>query len=198
MHTPRALSIGHPCLCPHLSPSFPVCKWAFSPITLQAAPVPSYGEFVLCPLFRWDSRVVAGSMVGDLDEARAAAGCLTHTCSSTRGGWRLPASCRLLHPLGPRGGPYMPTSALGTQRGTAARNPSMCHVRSKLRFFLRAWAKPSFWGERRGSGWGLGLVPRGGSEGLGLWRQPPPPRAGGRMGRSARLWSLPPRFSKGP
>lgn len=38
----------------------------------------------------------------------------------------------------PRGSPYISTAAWGHKGDTAARNPSICHVRSKLRFSPRA------------------------------------------------------------
>lgn len=52
-------------------------------------------------------------------------------------------------------------------------------------FSCGPWLSLPSGGREKGWGWGLGLVPRGGSEGLGLQRQPPPPRAGGRAEHSA-------------
>lgn len=40
--------------------------------------------------------------------------------------------------LVPRGSPYISTAVRGHKGDTAARNPSICHVRSKLRFSPRA------------------------------------------------------------
>lgn len=65
--------------------------------------------------------------------------------------------------------------------GTAARNPSMCHVRSKLRFSLRAWLSLPSGGVRKGSG-GAGVGAQG------LQRHPPPPRAGGEHSAHYRVF----------
>lgn len=99
--------------------------------------------------------MVAGSMVGDVDEAGAATGCLTHTCSSTRGGWRFPASCQLLYPLGPGGSPYMPTTALGTQRGAQPPEIRQC-VMSEANCGLSCGPGLSLPSGGRGKGEGLG------------------------------------------
>lgn len=124
MGTPQALSVGqfcppppHSCLCPCLSPSFLNSKAGFFSHHPPGSPSALLGGVLSVPIIQMgpqDGRRVNG---GDLDEAGATTGCLTHTCSSTRGGWRFPASCQRLHPLGPGGSPYMPTTALGTQRG---------------------------------------------------------------------------------
>lgn len=142
------------------------------------------------------SRMTAWSTLGGLVEAVAAAGCLTSSCSSTRAGRGLPASCWLLHSPGPGGGPYMPTSLWGYKGGMAARNPSTCHVRSKLRFSLRAWTKPSFWGKSEGGG--LGWVPRGGSVGTGAAREATTPRARGRAEHSRSQYSPSPGLPRAP
>lgn len=94
--------------------------------------------------------MVAGSMVGGLDKARATAGCLTHSCSSTTGRWGFLASCQLLHPLGPRSGSYIPTTALGTQRGQSRQKPVNVSCQKQIVVFPAGLAKPSFWGEREG------------------------------------------------
>ena len=132
--------------------------------------MPSDGEFFLHLYFRWDSRLVTGSTVGT---------------GQGRGCHRLPYPLQQLHngrvgvpslllaapPCRAWGRPLYAYKALGTQRGTAARNPSMCHVRSKLWFSLWAWLSLPSGRQRKGSG--------GAAVGAqGLQRQPPPPRPG--------------------
>lgn len=75
------------------------------------------------------------------------------------GGSQPPASASTLLGLG--AALICPQQLWGHKGGTAARNPSMCYVRSKLWFFLRALAKPSFWGEREGVGVGAGVSAQG-------------------------------------
>lgn len=86
-------------------------------------------------------------------KARAATGCLTRSCSSTMGGWgtQPPVSSSTLSGLGEA--LICPQGLWRHKGGTAARNPSMCHVRSKLRFSLRAWLSLPSGGVRKGN-WG--------------------------------------------
>lgn len=111
-------------------------------------------------------------MVRELHKARAATGCLTRSCSSTRSGWgpQPPVGSSTLLGLGEA--LICPRGLWRHKGGTAARNPSMCHVRSKLRFSLRAWLSLPSGGVRKGS-WGAGVGA------LGLQRHHPPPKTWG-------------------
>lgn len=77
-------------------------------------------------------------MVGHSDEARVLQAVLpTPAAPQGVGGGSQPlAGSSALLGLG--AALICPHQLWGHKRGTVARNPSMCHVRSKLRFFLRA------------------------------------------------------------
>lgn len=93
-------------------------------------------------------------------------------CSScSAGGSPPPVSCSTPEP---RDSPYISTAARGHKGGTAARNPSLWHVKSKLWFSRRARTKPSFCGESQG----LGSVPRGGMKCIGATEASSSPQLG--------------------
>lgn len=120
-------------------------------------------------------------MVGELHKDRAATGCLTRSCSSTRGGWgpQRPVGSSTFSGLGEA--LICPQGLWRHKGGTAARNPSMCHVRSKLRFSLRARLSLPSGGVRKGS-WGAGVGA------LGLQRHHPPPKSlGGEHSAHCRI-----------
>ena len=90
--------------------------------------------------------MVTGPTTGDLDKVGALQAVLPSPAAPLGvdgGSW--PPVSSSTH-SGPGAALIGPQCLWGHKGGAAARNLSMCHVRSKLWFSLRAWAKPSFWG----------------------------------------------------
>ena len=136
----------NPCLCPLAEPHFPICKMDFFSHYLSGPRSVLLGRILSGPIIQMGQQDGCRSTTGDLDKAVAPQAVLPAPAAlqGVNGGFRPPDSSSTL--WGPGAALICPQCLWGHKGGAAARNPSMCHVRSKLWFSLRAWAKPSFWG----------------------------------------------------